>query len=688
MHYLSLPHHVSPMKLPLLSLAALSFASLSAAPALADTVTTPINLGTLGGTSSIAYDVSEDGAVVTGWSQNASGNDHAFRWTQASGMTDLGTLGGNISWGISTSFDGSVVVGKAYLPDNITFRAFRWTQSSGMVDLGTLGGTKSYSPSVSGDGSTIVGYSYITGDSAWHAFRWTQTTGMADLGTLGGINSYANSVSADGSTVVGGSQIAGNSASHAFRWTQASGMTDLGTLGGINSNALGVSADGSTVVGQASIIGNSAYHAMRWTQASGMTDLGTLGGTNSWAGRASFNGSIVMGSSQIAGNSAWHAYRWTQETGMKDLNALLADAGVNMTGITLKEVDDFSSNGRYIVGQGDFPGAAQRGFLVCYDPNNGCIGLTTGEAQADSAQTLADDRRATMTRSRATANELLGMTRPMSENAYVTAGGLFGSAVGYAAGQASRYGFTVLGGLGWGAQNYGSGIEQDNALTLAAALRYTLDKPFFGGRVAFSPYVELGGWATPEETLTLTRGYVNGAGFSTGRGSADASSFAGYARSGLIWDATASDRLTGYGEIGRQYLSIASYIEAPGLANPFPASVDGGTLFMNVAKVGAAWTHETNHLLSLPNGKPLPISLTLAGAVVHSFSPHTALTASLAAAGTVRTNSPSETWGEFGGRLSARFTQNLSLGLDLSGTAGADPIGTSLHGGASLAYAF
>lgn len=334
MHYLSLPHHVSPMKLPLLSLAALSFASLSAAPALADTVTTPINLGTLGGTSSIAYDVSEDGAVVTGWSQNASGNDHAFRWTQASGMTDLGTLGGNISWGISTSFDGSVVVGKAYLPDNITFRAFRWTQSSGMVDLGTLGGTKSYSPAVSGDGSTIVGYSYITGDIAYHAFRWTQ--------------------------------------------------------------------------------------------ASGMTDLGTLGGTNSWAGRASFNGSIVMGSSQIAGNSAWHAYRWTQETGMKDLNALLADAGVNMTGITLKEVDDFSSNGRYIVGQGDFPGAAQRGFLVCYDPNNGCIGLTTGEAQADSAQTLADDRRATMIRSRATANELLGMTRPMSENAYVTAGGLFG----------------------------------------------------------------------------------------------------------------------------------------------------------------------------------------------------------------------------------------------------------------------
>ncbi|MCC8987249.1 MAG: hypothetical protein LM523_06035 [Candidatus Contendobacter sp.] len=679
------------MKLPLLSLAALSFASLSAAPALADTVTTPIDLGTLGG-SSWATGASDTGSVVAGTSLNGSGKSRVFLWSQPTGMADLGTLGGSVASATGMSGDGSTIVGSSNLNGDSAFHAFRWTQATGMADLGSLGGTGSVAHRSSANGSVVVGWSYIAGNSYYRAFHWTQATGMVALGTLGGTRSSAAGVSGDGSIIAGYSQISGDSAWHAFRWTQTTGMADLGTLGGINSNAYGVSADGSAIVGKAQISGSNAYHAFRWTQAVGMQDIGTLGGSNSetsyWGNPVSGDGSVIVGRSQILGNATYHAFRWTQNTGMEDLNTLLSDAGVNMTSITLTYAYGISSNGQYIVGQGDFPGATQRAFLVCYDLNNGCIGLTTGEAQADSAQTLADDRRATMTRSRATANELLGMTRPMSDTAYVTAGGLFGSAVGYAAGQASRRGFTVLGGLGWGAQDYGSGIEQDNALTLAAALRYTLDKPFFGGRVAFSPYVELGGWATPEETLTLTRGYANGAGFSTGRGSADASSFAGYARGGFIWDATASDRLTSYGEIGRQYLSIESYIEAPGLANPFPASVDGGTLFMNVAKVGASWTHETNHLLSLPNGKPLPISLTLAGAAVHSFSPHTALTASLAAAGTVRTNSPSETWGEFGGRLSARFTQNLSIGLDLSGTAGADPIGTSLHGGASLAYAF
>ncbi len=684
------------MKSSLFSAFALFLTALAFVPALADTAAAPMDLGTLGGNYSPpawsigAWGVSGDGSIVVGESYTSSNLPRAFRWTASTGMVDLGTLGGDVSQARAFSDDGSTIVGLASISTGRK-RPFRWTQSGGMVDLGTLGGTgDSWANDTNVDGSVVVGSAYVTGNTAYHAFRWTQATGMVDLGTLGG--SYTQSegagVSADGSIIVGRSF---GTLTHAFRWTQATGMVDLGTLGGTYSYARRLSADGSVAVGWSSPTGGVSTndaHAFRWTQASGMVDLGTLGGTYSKANDTNADGSVVVGESQITGDAATNAFRWTQETGMKDLNALLAEAGVNMAGITLTSAYALSGNGKFIVGQGNFPGVTQRAFLVCYDPNNGCIGLTTGEAQADSAQTLADDRRATMTRSRATANELLGMTRPMSENAYVTAGGLFGSAVGYAAGQASKYGFTVLGGLGWGAQDYGSGIEQDNALTLAAALRYTLDKPFFGGRVAFSPYVELGGWATPEETLTLTRGYVNGAGFSTGRGSADASSFAGYARSGLIWDATASDRLTGYGEIGRQYLSIASYIEAPGLANPFPASVDGGTLFMNVAKVGAAWTHETSHLLSLPNGKPLPISLTLAGAAVHSFSPHTALTASLAAAGTVRTNSPSETWGEFGGRLSARFTQNLSLGLDLSGTAGADPIGTSLHGGASLAYAF
>src|SRR5919201_330131 len=55
---------------------------------------TPIDLGTLpGGTSSVARAVSDNGQVV-GSSNTASGQTHAFSWTQAGGMVDLGTLPG------------------------------------------------------------------------------------------------------------------------------------------------------------------------------------------------------------------------------------------------------------------------------------------------------------------------------------------------------------------------------------------------------------------------------------------------------------------------------------------------------------------------------------------------------------------------------------------------------------------
>ena len=53
-------------------------------------------LGTLGGSQSWAYGVS-DNAVVIGVAQNVAGQWRAFRWTETGGMVDLGTLGGRES---------------------------------------------------------------------------------------------------------------------------------------------------------------------------------------------------------------------------------------------------------------------------------------------------------------------------------------------------------------------------------------------------------------------------------------------------------------------------------------------------------------------------------------------------------------------------------------------------------------
>ena len=53
------------------------------------------DIGTLGGTTSSAYDNNEEGQVV-GSAETASGERHAFLWEKGV-MTDLGTLGGTKS---------------------------------------------------------------------------------------------------------------------------------------------------------------------------------------------------------------------------------------------------------------------------------------------------------------------------------------------------------------------------------------------------------------------------------------------------------------------------------------------------------------------------------------------------------------------------------------------------------------
>ena len=100
-------------------------------PAQAQTATTPLNLGTLGGSFSGAFALSSDGSVVVGDSSPSSSpsSTHAFRWTQAGGMIDLGTFGGVESYARGVSADGSVVVGDSSNSAGV-FHAFRWTQAA------------------------------------------------------------------------------------------------------------------------------------------------------------------------------------------------------------------------------------------------------------------------------------------------------------------------------------------------------------------------------------------------------------------------------------------------------------------------------------------------------------------------------------------------------------------------------
>jgi probable HAF family extracellular repeat protein len=107
-----------------------------------------VGLGDLPGRQfmSVAYGISDDGSVVVGYS-SSSGSMYgweAFRWSESGGMVGLGNLpGGTSSYAWNVSGDGAVVVGECHIALGV--EAFRWTESGGMQGLGDLAGGDFYS---------------------------------------------------------------------------------------------------------------------------------------------------------------------------------------------------------------------------------------------------------------------------------------------------------------------------------------------------------------------------------------------------------------------------------------------------------------------------------------------------------------------------------------------------------------
>ena len=108
-------------------------------------------------------------AVVGSSSLAPDGSFQAFSWTQAGGMVDLGTLGGDFSTAWDVNARGQVV-GSASLPDDATSHAFSWTQAGGTVDLGTLGGAGSEAFAVNASGDAVGSSDTAAGDT--HATLW------------------------------------------------------------------------------------------------------------------------------------------------------------------------------------------------------------------------------------------------------------------------------------------------------------------------------------------------------------------------------------------------------------------------------------------------------------------------------------------------------------------------------------
>jgi len=162
-----------------------------------------IDLGDLGGGSSLATDINNSNVVV-GWSFLADGTQRAFRWTDSTGMTDLGVLPGhNYSRAISITDDGRII-GISGLGGSSDQADVVWDASGAIarLDIPMLPGASSGEPADFNPSGSTVGWDFGDMQRAW---QWSSGSGKYDISSEageGGEPGYASAVNPAG-TVVG-----------------------------------------------------------------------------------------------------------------------------------------------------------------------------------------------------------------------------------------------------------------------------------------------------------------------------------------------------------------------------------------------------------------------------------------------------------------------------------------------------
>jgi probable HAF family extracellular repeat protein len=267
-----------------------------------------VDLGTLGGGSTLAGVAMNANGDIVGSGRIADGTRHAFRWTQTGGLEDLGTFAGvdalataindagdilgvyfDAQWGQHTfllpSGGTMQLLPDLFYPSAIGANGwFTGMDNGSQAFRGTFGGAIEVLPTLWGIGSAING----AGDTAGHhwytepsdqgqamAFRYTDADGLVELGTFGGPWSYAFNINSTATVVGGATNAAG--LPHAFRAVVGQPLQDLGVLSNeplSETTAYGVN-DAGDVVGNAWSItdGNTPF---RYTDDRGMVDLTPL----------------------------------------------------------------------------------------------------------------------------------------------------------------------------------------------------------------------------------------------------------------------------------------------------------------------------------------------------------------------------------------------------------------------------
>ena len=326
------------------------------------TTYTIIDLGTLGGTDSVAYGINNCAQVVGDSSLTGSSPKHPFIWKDANSnnisdpgeMQDLGTFAGGS--GTASAINSSAQVAGDSV--NVDPLAFRWQQPGPIQSLGALPGDVISLAYDINDTNQVVGLSESASLTS-RAFIW-QNSVMTAVPSSGSGPTLITPMIARG--INNGGQIVGIATNlRAFVHTGSTNI-DLGTFGGTLSIAYEI-GDDNRVVGYADMSSNNANvprRAFVWhdvnsnnvSDSGELKNLGTLGGTHSAAYDIN-SSTYVVGSADISsGADPRRAFIWHDANGdgdgddlddageMRNLNELLAPASPSWTLMEARSIND------------------------------------------------------------------------------------------------------------------------------------------------------------------------------------------------------------------------------------------------------------------------------------------------------------------------------------------------------------
>lgn len=269
------------------------------------------DLGTLGGQTSEAAGLNNEGTVVGSSVISPSEEIRAFAWLTET-MVALNAPKGGVSRAYAVN-GGGVAAGDVISGDGeaATVLPALW-QSAAYMPLPTPAGLQGSARDIN-DAGTAAGHTL--GESSNQILLWdegvlTQTIEVAlGLAQVNALNEQ--------SQIVG--SIHDGAANSAFLWNEGA-FVELGTLGGQNSIAYDIN-DAAQIVGAAATDGDLATHAFLW-QDGQMVDLGTHGDVFGAASRAlGINAAgTIVGEAQVG--DEMHAVVW-EDGVLIDLNSLL-----------------------------------------------------------------------------------------------------------------------------------------------------------------------------------------------------------------------------------------------------------------------------------------------------------------------------------------------------------------------------